>query len=425
MSLFNILRTLPHVLFSPLQWHHPASDLDMLGDILGLFVAVSAHLYSFTRNSTYLSAAELTVQFVEDHVLLDNVVANINVSDCSLLKTEPDTEASGLFLEGVTIVADLTQNQTWIKWRDIMVLSIVDGPWNSPIGVITEALSSIIKGTIFRAPSEVRTRNPGTPIINLIDAYTYVQLNAIIASSSGSVYSDAWVGPLGNSVNSGGSISAIDVFNYGFRSAANATISSASVTPLSTAPPADSPSNTTPSTSLSSNKASAWHHSVIIGGSVGSVLLVSVVALGILAGRRYGWWKTLSSSKSNLPLVLHTIDPYPYMTPPRVVSVEIDPEAAHEMNHEHDQNGDSTESIESPEVLPRGSSADTRGTAEQFEVVRQIQARMDTKLSEITQKLAALAVTSGLSERGDRSVREPPSYYSGERGIVEGTPSEP
>jgi len=46
------------------NWHQSTTQLDMSGDVLGTFVDVTAHLYSLTRNNTYLSAAELTVQFI-------------------------------------------------------------------------------------------------------------------------------------------------------------------------------------------------------------------------------------------------------------------------------------------------------------------------------------------------------------------------
>lgn len=59
----------------------------------------------------------LTAQFIEEHVMSIGLVANgFNVSDCTILQATPDTESSGLFLEGVAIIADLTQNQTWVSW---------------------------------------------------------------------------------------------------------------------------------------------------------------------------------------------------------------------------------------------------------------------------------------------------------------------
>lgn len=77
---------------------------------------LSAHLYSFTKNSVYLSAAELTSQFIEDSSLFDGLVSSFDLLNCSVVQNKPDTESSGAFLEGVSIIADLTQNQTWMGW---------------------------------------------------------------------------------------------------------------------------------------------------------------------------------------------------------------------------------------------------------------------------------------------------------------------
>ena len=80
---------------------------------------LSARLAELTQNTTYLDMAKLSIQFAQTHLLNPgNVAALINdtwsVSHCASSGT-PATWDLGPFIEGLSIVANITQDQSYTQ----------------------------------------------------------------------------------------------------------------------------------------------------------------------------------------------------------------------------------------------------------------------------------------------------------------------
>ena len=81
----------------------------------------SARLAEVTGNTTYLSAAEQSIQFMQTHMInLDFpsaiVSQQFNISSCATIPgIEPLAWDIGPYIEGLSIVANITQNAAYTQ----------------------------------------------------------------------------------------------------------------------------------------------------------------------------------------------------------------------------------------------------------------------------------------------------------------------
>lgn len=74
---------------------------------------LSARLYEKTDNQTYANAAELSAQFITSQLYNGTIILDsVSLMDCSL-GHDLVTYNSGLFIEGLSVYADITRNATW------------------------------------------------------------------------------------------------------------------------------------------------------------------------------------------------------------------------------------------------------------------------------------------------------------------------
>ncbi|VDB92258.1 unnamed protein product [Peniophora sp. CBMAI 1063] len=190
------------------------------------WIAFSSRLASLTQNTTHLDAAKLSLQFAQTHLLNPgNVAAPINdswsVSRC-VSSNAPVTWDLGPFIEGLSIVANVTQDPSYTQ----MLFDLIPNAtvaFTSNQGIVTEQKSDYRKGTLIRGLLEAKHRNPSnTAMATLIDEYITVQFNAVRASAmiGDDNYATSWIGDTDSSAstdyNYAGSIEALDVFNSAF-----------------------------------------------------------------------------------------------------------------------------------------------------------------------------------------------------------------
>jgi len=257
-----------------------------------------------------------------------------------------------------------------------------------------------------------------------------VQLNAILdfASWPGGTYSNTWTGPPVTSVDVYGSVSAIDVFNYGFNAVTDLTLSSS--TPSSTTLSDKSPSSTKmdPPSLMSSGMSSinalgassARPTGAIIGGSVGAVLALAGVALSTYLCHRCRWRRLFNlAQRTNRSSGFHAVGKYSLENLRRTVSAGSDAEIAYKTNRDLDR----PETGQSLVVLPRGLDNNSVGTTDQHQMIMLRHTGVDSAWSEeVARKLETWMTTAEYSGRSERSVSgRSPSGFNGEREIFEGT----
>lgn len=62
----------------------------------------------------YSQAAELSAEFMKNQLFNETIIVDrIDVHECTRVNEEAVTENSGLFIEGLSVFANLTGNATW------------------------------------------------------------------------------------------------------------------------------------------------------------------------------------------------------------------------------------------------------------------------------------------------------------------------
>ncbi|KZV75844.1 hypothetical protein PENSPDRAFT_646886 [Peniophora sp. CONT] len=217
--------------------HSDVSNQAVSTRTISSWIAFSSRLAELTQNTTYLDAAKLSIQFARTHLLNPgNVAAPINdswsVSRCVSSGT-PVTWDLGPFIEGLSIVANITQDSSYTQLLLDLVPNAVN-TWTSDQGVITEQKGDYRKGTMIRGLLEAKRRNPtNTAMADLIDEYITVQFNAVRKNAliSDDNYGTSWIGDSSGSSSSSdynyaGSAEAMDVLNSAFAIAPNDTVTS-------------------------------------------------------------------------------------------------------------------------------------------------------------------------------------------------------
>ncbi|VDB94349.1 unnamed protein product [Peniophora sp. CBMAI 1063] len=288
------------------------TELVVLSVTIGLWVALSARLAEVVpENATYLATAEQSIQFMQTHIINTNLPSALVSDQFDVVHCNPFSDATpmaydiGPYIEGLSIVANITKNDTYAQMLYNLVPSTVAVPeWHDNNGVLTED-SAYSKGTVIRGLLEARLRNPtNSNMTALIDAYITIQYNAVtknahIAETSN--YKSSWLGDGSTDYTTEGNLAALDVLNAAVaitptsEAATNSTPSAASSIPLSSSSSSSSLSFSTsaspsslatlsPSSPASSSPPSQ-HTSIpiggIIGGTIGGAVMFTVLALGV------------------------------------------------------------------------------------------------------------------------------------------------
>ncbi|KAJ7117073.1 hypothetical protein C8R44DRAFT_592064, partial [Mycena epipterygia] len=170
--------------------------------------SLSALLAEATSDPMYLEAAEQSTDFIHAHlfniqnVVLDSISGRANDS-CALASfIEPYN--SGLMIEGLAILASITQNaSTQALLGTIIEAAMVNNAWQGSDGIIvnTETILKVPVGDLnmVRGLGAAYSRNSITPALRVyIEAYLAVQFNAVIdlaTSGDSNIYGAAWSGP--------------------------------------------------------------------------------------------------------------------------------------------------------------------------------------------------------------------------------------
>ncbi|KAI0314526.1 hypothetical protein OF83DRAFT_1085593 [Amylostereum chailletii] len=271
-------------------WQLPdtLNDTGTNGETVGL----SAYLFETTRDSKYSNAAELTGEFIRNHMYNGTIVLDgINIASC-VQGTGLSTYNTGYYVEALAVLANVTSNATWSGLLgDLVANSARFGAWTRSDGVITEsgndnAFLTSLKSTLIRGLHETWARGDrSSAMANYIQSFITVQFNALLdlATIAGSNnYTQSWVGPPLPELHSSGNVAALDVLNAMFdmatRPAAVATSSSAASSSTSTA------------SNYSSKKSSSNTGAIVggvVGGIVGAIVIAGIIIFLCIRRRRY------------------------------------------------------------------------------------------------------------------------------------------
>ncbi|KZV60401.1 hypothetical protein PENSPDRAFT_620058 [Peniophora sp. CONT] len=259
------------------------------GETIGPWLTLSAYLYEATGSQQYLTAAQESADFMQFHMLKPGgyVYDSYDVAKCAA-DNGTVTYNSGWFVEGLSVLANVTQNSTQAQLLYDLVPGVVtQTAWTLVTGVNSELIGPVdssagaLKGTLIRGLTEMKSRFTNqTQLANLIEAYIAVQFNSILSNARAGTsnnYTAKWTGPAPPDFQAPGNVVALDVFNSMF----------------SFVPPVEP--NTTSSTDPANTASpvatgrSTSHTGAIVGGVVGGVGGVAVLAglLFLLYRRRH------------------------------------------------------------------------------------------------------------------------------------------
>ncbi|VDC08017.1 unnamed protein product [Peniophora sp. CBMAI 1063] len=195
------------------------------GETIGPWLThfLSAYLYEATGSQQYLNAAQTSADFMQVHMLKlgQYVYDSYDVAKCAT-SNQTVTHNSGWFIEGMSVLANVTQNSTQAQLLYDLVPGVVtQNGWTLKTGVNSEESSAgALKGTLIRGLTEMRSRFTNqTQLASLIEAYVAVQFNSILANARAGTsdnYTASWIGPTPTEFQGAGNVVALDVFNSMF-----------------------------------------------------------------------------------------------------------------------------------------------------------------------------------------------------------------
>ncbi|KZV73155.1 hypothetical protein PENSPDRAFT_683188 [Peniophora sp. CONT] len=254
---------------------------------VGPFMVLSAYLFEATNSTIYQQAAQLSLDFMINHLWNGTIVYDgIDAISCQPTP-KPFTLNQAWFVEGLSVWANVTRNDTLTTLLQYVVPNVTSFPaWSTLNGIVEDmnpdvardTPTEVLKGIFIRGLTEARMRNPGTYLAQYIEAYITVQFNAILdlaqaPAPNNSYYSRSWIGPPLKAFEAGGNIVALDALNAAAAFAAPPTNSSTG-----------GPSSPEPTPTKTSNVGA------IAGGVIGG--LVAIVAAVVLVFRYRGRKRT-------------------------------------------------------------------------------------------------------------------------------------
>jgi len=252
----------------------------------------------------YMNATETSLLFILQYLLSpDNssVYNSFTLENCSAdSTTAPLSYNSGWLIEGMSVLANITQNSTLTMQLQSLVSSMANNPnWTDPAGVLNEinvdsnpqVQTVELKSILVRGLTEAYNRNRSDyGLIDYIGAFISIQYNTVLTnatSNQSNGYSASWLGPSTTSPPSGnfttGNIMALDVLNAGFLFAQQGSYT------FDPAPQSTSPLiHETGLSNPPSNHYERGHSNikVLVGCTVGGAITSAILVAGLLFIRR-------------------------------------------------------------------------------------------------------------------------------------------
>ncbi|VDC04949.1 unnamed protein product [Peniophora sp. CBMAI 1063] len=285
---------------------------------LGPFLSLSAYLFEETNEARYQQAAQLSLNFILNHLWNGTLAYDgLYLSSCQIFP-KPLSANQAWFIEGLSVWANVTKNDTLTTLLEDVVSSVTRVPsWTFVGGVVYDSNpdvdpnDQILKGIYIRGLAEARRRNPGTDLAQYIEAYITVQLNYILDDArtvfpNGTTsYSISWTGPAASSFVACGNVAALDVLNAAF-----SLVESSSTSSNSSSNGPDSPAST-PAPDASTATTSHSNVGAIAGGAVGgAVVIIGVAAILAILRRRRRAKAVGAVHEDSYALDTHVVDPF-------------------------------------------------------------------------------------------------------------------
>ncbi|KAK0201615.1 hypothetical protein DFS33DRAFT_1348775 [Desarmillaria ectypa] len=254
--------------------------------IVGLATGVSALLAEATGNETYLNAAIESATFIHSHlynvqsVVQDSISARKNDSCAVGSGTNPYN--SGLFIEGLAILASISGNvTTQTLLRETVAAAVANSAWQGDDGIIANGNSKTGDLLMLRGLGAVYWRNTTySDMRNYVKDYIGVQYNAILeqATSNGTnVYGASWVGPPSSVFSSDNQTMALSVLINGILLKDQEPPSSNT---------SESGSNSSSVSGSDNSGSSSSSTAAIAGGTVGGIALLVIIGVVVFFLRR-------------------------------------------------------------------------------------------------------------------------------------------
>ncbi|KAF5349387.1 hypothetical protein D9758_015509 [Tetrapyrgos nigripes] len=271
------------------------NDTRVNAQTIGPFAALSAYLYEETQNSTYLTAANLSIAFLQKRHYNHTIVLDTSeLVECIIDPLTAFTYNTGYAIEAAAVLDSVTSRSdpsSPLPWLRTLVANAINfNGWTGPDGVIFEEnadpedWTSGLKAILIRGLLEARDRNRGTEMATFIENFIDVQVQAVLSGAQGGsdAYTTNWKGKANSVLSVPGNIVALDVLN------------AAVVVPFNT----------------TSDITHVSHTGVIVGGVVGGLAgVLSVVAVVFFLCRRKRRMSLSTSHESQLVVEPFTRQP--------------------------------------------------------------------------------------------------------------------
>ncbi|KAF9564880.1 hypothetical protein CPC08DRAFT_218746 [Agrocybe pediades] len=204
-------------------WRPTTDDTSINSITTTLYMTLSAYLAEATGDSKYTNAAILSATWMKNHNLNSNFIALDTESGADCSRSPASwifTYNSGKFIEGLSVLFDVTKDAQWNQLMlNVIASAVKNTAWQGANGIITEGATTTnndsagFKAVFVRGLLQAfRRRADNTPLRILIHSYVDVQYNALLdLASSGNNYNSNWLGPAPSSFNSWGELAALDV----------------------------------------------------------------------------------------------------------------------------------------------------------------------------------------------------------------------
>ncbi|KAK7688633.1 hypothetical protein QCA50_008171 [Cerrena zonata] len=262
---------------------------------------------------------------------------NYDIQQCQTQNDWAFTYDTGLYLEGISVFANTTNDSALTQLADQIALDSMkkSSLWTNVNGVITESRSNewkddighSFKAMLIRALHEHWSRSEKTSeIAILIEKFLTVQHNAILnlARYPGTnLYTYTWVGPPAPTMLPSGQLAAMDVLSSSISFAANTTDTNNTSSNIS-------PSPTSQQQSSTSRKTSFGAIGGAVGGSLALILVIGILFMHLHNRRSAALTKALFHGPEPLgeyagrvsSQLLQYINPFPPPSPPPFPIIE-------------------------------------------------------------------------------------------------------
>ncbi|KAI0084612.1 hypothetical protein BDY19DRAFT_1096014 [Irpex rosettiformis] len=272
-------------------------DGNVNSETIGTWLSLSARLYEQTKDPKYQTAAQLSAQFIQNHLYNGIIIQDtISLIDCNIINNVAISYNSGFAIDGYAVMA--STDNSWTPFLNQLISSA------TPFSVWTRATSGINyegsstpndvnsmwpKSVLMRALWEAWYRSTnGSAVNNYIESYLTVQWNALqdLASVSGAnIYSSTWEGPEPTSKNAVAQMSVLDVLNAAVSFVPPPTSDNSTSSLSSSGSVPSQTGNSSPVTAVSHKKTNTG---AIVGGVVGGVAFLGILLAALFFFYRQG-----------------------------------------------------------------------------------------------------------------------------------------